>query len=509
MAEGPPLSRRRFEGLVRRLPPEGLVAFVADLWTLRGWDTTVRDGLVLARDRGEERRLLVYRERRLLPDDVPDLDAPADAVVTTGRGGGRAAAVADGLDADLVTVDDLYDATMYAVDRTASKALLWDHFGDAAAPGAVTSAAAGSAGRRLGGAATLLVAGALVLALVAGAAGLLPGGEPGAAPDGTTTVAGPTSALVRGGAQVEVPTADPGPAATTTAPPTAQRASAAVPNCDRTPADVTEVVTAALRANDPEDGLGVRTAWRFLTPGAQIGFGSQENFERTLDGETYRPVLNATAATFGPTIRTDDATATRRLTVEDADGNESRYEFRLVRQTDSTGADCWRVDTLTPLPTDGSPGEVRDSQDPTDVYPNCRRPPDEVARTFVRALRHNDPETDDGFAAARRFLTPAAGTAFGSQENFRRTLGDEAYAALLNGSNASYGPTTVEDDRAVQRVNVTAADGANRTYYVTVLRVSTGTGENCWRVDNAVAATLLDERSPQRRPVDPSRATRT
>ncbi|MFB6218484.1 MAG: DUF4864 domain-containing protein [Halobacteriaceae archaeon] len=481
MADGPPLSRRAFARRLRRLPRERLAAFVADLWALGGWETEVADGHVVARRGDEQRRLLVYRERRLRADEAPPPGPPVDVVVTTGGPDGAGAAVADDRDADLVTAGDLYDRLLYAVDRTAAKALLWDYF-DAGA-GVPVPSVAGSTASRVG---ALAVALAVVVAVAAGAAGVLsgvPATDTSQAAGPATTVQATTFEITfetetAGGT---TPTATPTPTTTQPAPSRAEAALAAFPTCERSPGEVVGVVVDALAANDEvSDDPGILTAYRFLTPGTATAFGTPEDFEDTLRTPSFRPLLNATNASLSPTVRPDGTTAVQDVTVVGPDGNQSRYTFRLALQTEGENEGCWLVSGAKPAqePDSGDP------DGPARALPNCTRTPAEVVETQVGLFRANDPATNDSIENAYEFLTPGTATAFGSAENFASALYSGGFRPLLNATNVTYGPVNRTGDTAFQRLSV-ASPAGNATYSFTLARITSDQGRQCWRVESA------------------------
>ncbi|RDZ48106.1 hypothetical protein C5B86_03330 [Haloferax sp. Atlit-19N] len=205
--------RSRFGDLIRAASPSDRRRFLADLWTARGWETTVEDRLVVAR-RGDriDRIAVDARSRRLLSPPVPD---EATVVVALGDPERTRRVAPD--DARVLSVDDLYELVRYGLLGGRGDEVVADHFGvrlaDLPADGGGGGAGGteGAGGARTGPFASLLPPAlsslpvvpllfvALLLAAVAVTAG--PGGVP---------VLG--EAL--GGQQPSVPT----PAATTSEP---------------------------------------------------------------------------------------------------------------------------------------------------------------------------------------------------------------------------------------------------------------------------------------------------
>ncbi|MFB6218427.1 MAG: hypothetical protein ABEH77_04475 [Halobacteriaceae archaeon] len=484
MGEGPPLSRRAFVRRLRRLPHGRLAAFVADLWSARGWETAVRDGHVVASRDGQRRRLLVHRERRLRPDETPPAAPRVDAVVTTGGEDGAGAALARERDADLVTAGDLYEAVVYGLDRPAAKALLWDHLG--APTGRPLS------GEAVGRVGALALALAVVVAVAAGAGGVLSGGpgERAAALARTTTAGGGPG--TGGGATTPATIWTPeyfagGLASTTTAAATAhttrtlapaERALVASPTCERSPEEVVRTVVLALGDTDTDAWQdGVRAAWRFLSPGARRGFGSYFAFAESLFTPAYAPLRNATDASLGPTVRTGNATVTQPATVVGPAGERTTFRFELVRQSGGENDGCWLVGGI-----DARDGTTREATGPARATPTCERGPGEVVETVVGLLRTNDPATNNSLRDAWRFLAPTAAVSFGSVEEFRRTVYSARYAPLRHASNVSYGPVNRTGGTATRRVSVASPRG-EATYAFSLSEFDNlAEGSDCWRV---------------------------
>lgn len=99
----PPVARRRFVRRVRSLDPDARADFVAALWEARGRETR-REGRVVVATRGE------FEERILVGDDPDDgVDVVVDVSHDAGAGAPPGVRVVD--------ASDLYDVSLYAVDR--------------------------------------------------------------------------------------------------------------------------------------------------------------------------------------------------------------------------------------------------------------------------------------------------------------------------------------------------------------------------------------------------------
>lgn len=221
-------TRRRLRRLLGRLDAAAFAAFVADLWTARGWETRVTDGVVEAThpERGDRVTLLVRHDPGWLGRWLPLAGAGASAdpdsvtaVVTSGPDRRALRAEAFERDARLVDVGDLHGMLRYAVDDGARRRLFETHFG--ATPAALAGESVGGrieGGLRTiggGGRSLVPVAVAVVVVLLVSAAAAAPLLGPALGP----TIAGEEPRT----------TADSGPAATTatTPEPTATTATTA------------------------------------------------------------------------------------------------------------------------------------------------------------------------------------------------------------------------------------------------------------------------------------------
>ncbi|MBB6646874.1 hypothetical protein [Halobellus ruber] len=121
------------EARVRRLDSEGLAAFVADLWTARGFRTTRNEASVTARRDGKTQVLYV------LPSGVTRPSEPArnvDVVVAAGRPRSGETLAAE-LDAQFLDAADLTEMLRYAIGRDVAADLCERYFG--AGPAELTS----------------------------------------------------------------------------------------------------------------------------------------------------------------------------------------------------------------------------------------------------------------------------------------------------------------------------------------------------------------------------------
>ncbi|WP_058826052.1 hypothetical protein [Haloferax sp. Q22] len=117
--------RSRFSDLIRAAGPSDRRRFLADLWTARGWETTVEDRLVVAR-RGDrtERLAIGSRPRFSLSPSVPD-----EATVVVALGDPERIRRATPDDTRVLSLDDLYELVRYGLPDGRGDDLVADHFG--------------------------------------------------------------------------------------------------------------------------------------------------------------------------------------------------------------------------------------------------------------------------------------------------------------------------------------------------------------------------------------------
>jgi hypothetical protein len=124
---------------------------------------------------------------------------------------------------------------------------------------------------------------------------------------------------------------------------------ALAPTCERPPGLVVAVQVAALGANDRSTAdEGIETTYRFASPENRQFVGSFEDFRQVVRSETYRPLLAYESVTFEAVERSGNV-ATRVVTVRDANGTASSFEFTLVRQTTAQYDGCWMTEGVAPV----------------------------------------------------------------------------------------------------------------------------------------------------------------
>lgn len=148
------------EARIRRLDSDGLAAFVDDLWTARGFETTRNEAHVVARRDGTKRVLHVLTGSATTPVEAT---RSVDIVVAAGRPRAGAALAAE-LDARLRDAADLTGMLRYAIGRDAAADLCETHLG--AAPDELTFPPRARVRRAVDGVALETVAATVVVALL-------------------------------------------------------------------------------------------------------------------------------------------------------------------------------------------------------------------------------------------------------------------------------------------------------------------------------------------------------
>ena len=114
----PPVSPARFEALFRGLSPDERTAFVAGLWTERGWETAIDEAIITARQDDNIVRIKVANPGRFR---TPALDEVDVLVVASDRD--RARAAAEAADVAYLTAGDIRERLLYGLSRPAAATL--------------------------------------------------------------------------------------------------------------------------------------------------------------------------------------------------------------------------------------------------------------------------------------------------------------------------------------------------------------------------------------------------
>ena len=169
------------EARVRGLGSESLTAFVADLWTARGFETDRDGAVVTARRSGETRVVYVLTGRA----GVPPVQAarPVDVVIAAGRRE-NGEAVAAAVNARVVDAAGLAEMLRYAIERDVAAELCERHFD--AAPGGLTLPPRDRVRRAVVGLeiGTVVTVALALLVVAAGGGAVLGLTDPGVASDG-------------------------------------------------------------------------------------------------------------------------------------------------------------------------------------------------------------------------------------------------------------------------------------------------------------------------------------
>ena len=119
------------------------------------------------------------------------------------------------------------------------------------------------------------------------------------------------------------------------------------PHPDLTPREVVAAQLAALQRNDdPHADAGIAIAFGFASRANQQATGPIGRFIRLLKNPAYLPMLNHSAAEFGPTQVEDDVARTQVI-LFGGDGRMMAYDFTLSRD-ESTH--CWLTESVTLAP---------------------------------------------------------------------------------------------------------------------------------------------------------------
>ena len=135
------------------------------------------------------------------------------------------------------------------------------------------------------------------------------------------------------------------PDATTAAGPSGPHPT--VPDPRLSPGQVVLAVLAALKDNGPDDA-GIRTTFRFASPGNQAMTGPVERFAEMIKRPPYDVLVNHRSAAVRPLDVVGNA-ATALVTVVDRDGRTVHFLWQLSRQPDGPEKDCWMTDGVAPV----------------------------------------------------------------------------------------------------------------------------------------------------------------
>ncbi len=113
--------------------------------------------------------------------------------------------------------------------------------------------------------------------------------------------------------------------------------------------------------------------------------------------------------------------------------------------------------------------------------PSPELDPGEVVRIQLNALRANN-ASDEGIAVAFRFASPRNKASTGPLPRFIHMIKAGPYRLMLEYERASYTPTRVEGNRAVQRVTLVGARQI-RSYDFLLQRQTAPPCDGCWMTE--------------------------
>ena len=120
------------------------------------------------------------------------------------------------------------------------------------------------------------------------------------------------------------------------------------------------------------------------------------------------------------------------------------------------------------------------------LNPSPELSPSEVVRIQLEALQHNDsPQPDAGIAMVFRFSSPGNRAQTGPLPRFSEMLRN-GYPQMLNHREVRLPPPLVQDNEAIQPVEVVSQDGAAYRYLFILSRQTEPPYTGCWMTDSVV-----------------------
>ncbi|MEM9300627.1 MAG: DUF4864 domain-containing protein [Pseudomonadota bacterium] len=117
------------------------------------------------------------------------------------------------------------------------------------------------------------------------------------------------------------------------------------------PLEVVRIQLEALQHNDePGPDAGIRTAFRFASPGNRATTGPIDRFIQMVRSEGYEPLVDHVEAIYGEAQATEDS-AMVPVVIVTREGARYAYLWVLSRQSDGEFAGCWMTDSVLPHPT--------------------------------------------------------------------------------------------------------------------------------------------------------------
>ena len=120
------------------------------------------------------------------------------------------------------------------------------------------------------------------------------------------------------------------------------------PSAERAPAEVVDIVLAALQGNGTtEDDAGIATVFAFASPGNRAATGPFERF-RAMIKRGYSDMLGF-AESRTDELRLEDDAAFQVVWLRQGDGRETGYVFQLGRQSGGEYDGMWMTDAVYPI----------------------------------------------------------------------------------------------------------------------------------------------------------------
>jgi hypothetical protein len=140
-------------------------------------------------------------------------------------------------------------------------------------------------------------------------------------------------------------------------PGTAERGPTTLPSPkpDLSPKAVTKIVVEALKNNDAND-TGIKTTFKFASPGNQQATGPIERFIPMVKSPAYLPMINSRSVEVRE-ISVDEDSAAEMAVVTDSNGDKAFYIFQLSKQADGDLKDCWMTDGVMRVEPSDPPAE--------------------------------------------------------------------------------------------------------------------------------------------------------
>jgi hypothetical protein len=115
--------------------------------------------------------------------------------------------------------------------------------------------------------------------------------------------------------------------------------------------------------------------------------------------------------------------------------------------------------------------------------------PDDVVRTVLDALQHNDePGPDCGIRTTFNFASPANRSTTGPLSRFAGMIKNSDYRIMVSFREAQTEPVSIVGNHARQIVRITGADGSVQTFAFELSRQTQTPYQNCWMTDSVLRA---------------------